>query len=415
MAIKNVWEEYGFASNPYEPTPLPPTGEMAELFVGREEELEQLGTFLVSEDRGGIFVEGHIGVGKTTLVNMAQHHVRSETRHATLLPSVRVVEVQNGMSSEIFLLTVLSNALQSLRHLMPNVAKDKEYQRLNGVVAQGLLRSGAANLNVGPVGFGGGKALQPTTPEAMPLPTIQGHLGELQALASTHGFDKLVMTVNNLDVVDPAFFAELMHAVRDSTLTVTGILWVFVGPVGIRSLIEQRARRVSELLVSQPVRLGPLTLQQVLAITQARLKRFRATPKALKPVEESVIEFLYMSSKGEVRYVLNRASDVVRRIAAVLPSPKTLTVDDARPLLKAVAESNIRGASLTKKEEEVLGLLAKRGVAQGKDFEAFGFTTPQNLTNYLLALHAKQLLDREEQGRESKYYPRGDARIYYGT
>lgn len=414
---RDVWDEYGYARNPFEPHPLKATGEDEQLFVGREREVEELASWFVSNHSGGIVVEGPIGVGKTTLVNIAQH--RAYTHSRNLLPCLKTVETQDGMSPQAFLLEVLAHVLYSLERMRPKTAKDEEFLSLQRAVERGVITSHGWQVQATAFGAGVGAGHQPahapTQPDGLTMMAVSRYLERFHALAAKRGFGRVLVSINNLDIVDMARFKGLLQAVRDSSIALDGYLWAFIGPVGLRGeLGEAGLQRVSELLRGSPIELGPLTLAQVRQVIEARL-RLHKKPKviATPPINQEVVQFLYEASNGEIRYVLNRCGDIVEAVTAHLPSPTTVSLEKARWVLRDIVAPTLERASLKPKETEVLRRIAERRKAQGKEFKDYGFNQYQALFNHLSSLAEKRLLVKERSGRDVVYVPRGDVVLYF--
>ena len=413
---RDIWEEYGYRRNPFEPRALSATGEDADLFVGRKREVEELATWYASNRSGGIIVEGPIGVGKTTLVNIAQH--RAHQHNKKLLPCLKTVEIQNGMTPQGFLLEVLAHILYSLGKVDAKASKSAGFQELGQTVERGVLTSRGWQAQGSILGSGGGGGYQatkaPTQPDALTMMAVQGYLERFLHLANGRGFDRVLVSVNNLDIVDLQAFKGLLHAVRDSTLTLENFLWTFIGPVGLRGeLTEPSMQRVSELLRGAPLELEPLSRPQVHEVVKARLKLYQASPKAIRPVEDEVVEFLYDASSGEIRYVMNRCGDIVEAVTRHLPSPTTVNLEKARWVLRDIVAPSIEHAGLKAKERDVLRQIAAKRRVQGKDFADYGFNQYQALFNHISSLAAKRLLVKERSGRDVVYAPRGDVVLYF--
>ncbi len=413
---RDIWDEYGYGRNPFEPLPLKATGEDAALFVGREQEVEDLATWFVSNRVGGIVVEGPIGVGKTTLVNIAQHRAYTHSKKK-ILPCLKTVETQDGMSPQSFLLEVLAHVLYSLERMQPKAAKDKEYASLQQAVERGVITSRGWQIQGSVLGTGGGVGYQPmhavTQPAGLTMMTVNRYLERFRALAAAHGFDRIMVSINNLDIVNLAKFKGLIQAARDSSLALEGYLWAFIGPVGLRGeLGETSLQRVSELLRGSPVELGPLSLAQVRRVISTRLK-LHETRKTIQPVADEIVKFLYEASNGEIRYVLNRCGDIVEAVTAHLPTPTTVSLEKARWVLRAIVAPTIEQAALKPKEKDVLRRIAERRKVQGKEFKEYGFNQYQALFNHISSLAMKRLLVKERSGREVVYVPRGDVVLYF--
>lgn len=413
---RDIWDEYGFHRNPFEPRALSATGEDADLFIGRAAESEDLSSWYVSNRSGGIVVEGPIGVGKTTLVNVAQHQAHIHANN--ILPCLKTVEVQDSMTPQTFLLEVLAHLLYSLKSMHPKTVKSKEFQPLAQAVERGVLTSRGWQGHGSFMGTGGGGGQQTTKttthPDALTMMAVQVYLEDFAKLAKANGFERILVSVNNLDIVDVARFKGLLNAVRDSSLILDGFLWTFIGPVGLRGeLGEPSLQRVSELLRGAPVELGPLPKKQVHEVLKARTRLHAKEAKPIPPVTSEVIDFLYEASSGEIRYVMNRCGDIVEAVTRHIPTPSTVDLVKARWVLRDIVSPTLEHAGLTAKERKVLRDIAQKRRVQGKDFAEYGFKQYQGLFNHIANLAKKRLLVKERSGKEVVYIPRGDVVLYF--
>lgn len=409
----SLGEHYGFSANPYDPSPLGIGAEDSELFVGRTKEARTLTAFLSSFDRGAIVIEGGIGVGKTSFVNVQQYRGAKEL---ALLTSPSAIELQPGMTPTEFLLSVLSNTLSSLRQAHPRVEREKEFARLARSVEQTLVSTRAyqgALTALGGAGFslGGGRQVTPTNPNLTLLPTVSKYLDDLSVLAHEFGYDKIVVSVDNLDIVDTRSLIEFLHATRDLTLTRLGYLWIFTGPAGTRAHIAQNAPRVSELMVTDPISVLPLSISEVHEAIAERVKKFRASKETQAPITKEVVDLLYEASNGEFRYILNRCRDLLFRTMIDFPMTKHVSMPLAFPLLNHMTKDALARANLTVKQGKVLERIAENGACQPKDYKKFGFNSSPAFIRYLRDFYSMKLLDRREQGREVVYIPRGDVTL----
>lgn len=406
----NLSAHYGFTANPYDPSPLGVSEDDATLFVGRTAEATALMTFLSSFERGAIFVEGSVGVGKTSFVNVQQYRLAQDE---ALLPSLNTIELRDGMTPTEFLLSVLSNSLNTLRRLRPESEREEEFRRLAQAVEQTLVVTRSYPANIASFGAGYGSSASATNPNHTLLPTVSRHLDDFAVLAKQFAFDKIVVSVNNLDTIDPSFFTSFMNQVRDLTLIRAPWLWVFTGPQGSRALLAKEAHRVSELVATDPILLPPLSREEVHQAIDARVRKFRVSDDVPAPIAADVVDILYDAGRGEFRYILNRARDLLLRTMAEFPTTRTITLGVALPLLKELAASTLQRAALTNKQRAVLKALAEKGQAQSKDYEDFGFNGAATFVPYLKQFHESGLVDRKESGREVIYTPRGDVNLAF--
>ena len=411
---ESLGAHYGFQRNPYDPSPLGTGADDSLLFVGRDREGSAFRTFLGSFDRGGIVIEGGTGVGKTSFVNVQEFRSGGGRTPPVLLPTRQPIQLASTLSPVEFLLSVESNVLSALQHAVPAVTRDPSFRKLSLAVSQSILKSRGWELYA--AGFGGGSSIETTVsnPLVVLLPSVSDQLDQAARLAQKFGVQRLVINVNNLDVIDPQSLVTFLDLTRDLTLTRAPFLWAFIGPVGARSLIAQRTRRVSELFRTDPITLAPLSLEEVQAAIGARVRRFRSATSTEAPVSPEVVRLLYATSAGEVRYILNRSTDLLLKTMAEFPTSKVVTKELALPMLRRMTAEAIDRLNLSPKQQEVLRKVAKSGPCQPRDFARFGFASPPAFLRYLTRFYQLGLVDRRRRENAVVYTPRGDVVIALG-
>lgn len=405
---EDVGSHYGFRRNPYDPIPLGVDAGDSGLFVGRTEEGREFRTFLRSSSQGGIFVEGGTGVGKTSFVHVQEYRCQGSAPELGLLPTLKPIQLASTIEPRVFLLSVLSNVLGALAHASPQIVKKAAYRKLTAAVSQTLIQTGGWDVSF--AGFGGGRTrdVVVSTPLMVLPSTISDLIDEAAQLAANAGFHRIVINVNNLELVEPGSLSSFLDIVRDFTLTRTGFLWVFIGPIGARAALGQRSRRVSELLQTDPIWLAPMRSEDIHAAIDARIRRYRTSATVKEPIEASVVDLLYTASSGELRYVFNRCKDLLTKTMVEFPTTREVTIELARPLLKAMTAAALAQANLTTKQTDVLGRLVSRGPSQPRDYAIFGFRSAPAFLRYLLRFYELQLVDRRRRGNDVVYTPRGD-------
>jgi hypothetical protein len=260
-----------------------------------------------------------------------------------------------------------------------------------------------------------GKTSAPSDPPQVTLQTLQELLERTATLTTDRGFERIVVLINNLDNVEQEHFFDLLHDLRDSILARAPFVFVFAGPRGLRQTLQRNRthRRVSERIRRDPVSLDPLTLEQVHRVIDKRVEHYGVDNRAEAPVPARAIDILYEASEGEIRYVLNRAESIARKVTDALPSGDKLNREVAMAALEDIVREKIETIDLTDRKREVLADIARHETVQPKDYESFGFNSPQGFSNYLTGFFEMKLLEREKRGRETLYTPRGDVKLHY--
>jgi hypothetical protein len=382
--------------------------EDSDLFVARESEGRTFRTFLRSFERGAIFVEGGTGVGKTSFVKVQEYRCGRGSGGAKLLPTLKPIQLASTLEPRVFLLSVLSNVLGSLSRASPKVTKRPAFQRLSLAVGQSVIQTGGWSAEA--FGFGGGRDKDVTVagPLLVLLSNVSDLLDQAAELAAATGYERIVVNVNNLELIGTQALTSFLDVSRDFTLTREKFLWIFIGPIGARAAVAQKTQRVSELIQSDPIWLAPLRLEDIHTAISARVRKYRTASNVQAPIERSVVDMLYRASSGDLRHMLNRSRDLLTQTMVEFPTTREITVDIARPLLRRMTEAAPERVNLTPKQLKILRQIAVDGPCQPRDHTKFGFRSAPAFVRYLLKFYELGLVDRRRRGPDVVYTPRGD-------
>lgn len=413
--IRNIWEELGFAGNPFHTDPLKATEGDSHVYVHRDRLESTLGTWLASEERGGIFVEGTVGVGKTTFVNQTQLSVHQHD--PATLPCDDVVEIQDDTTSVELVLSLCATILRALQDYREGVARDNAFQEVEQEVRRTRVAAWNAGLTIAGIGAEGGRQVTTTEPVAVTLHTMRELLDKVEDLLHAQGFDKAIVPLNNLDNVEMDHLWGTLHDVRDTLLQRRGMVFVFIGPPGLRAHLASHPahRRISEVVSHTVVEVGSLSREDTWAVIDARVNAYVQAARE-PPVSRKLIEALYDASGGELRYVLNRASDITQFVARSIAMRGPIDDEAAFAALYALVRRDVDARHLSERRMDVLETIVRHGQAQTKDYEDFGFNNAPAFSNHLAELTHAGLLEKRSNPRDAReiiYKPRGDASLYF--
>ncbi|MDG6928751.1 MAG: hypothetical protein JRN39_05045 [Nitrososphaerota archaeon] len=413
---ENVWEWFGFRKNPYDFLPLAVNKEDRALFVGRDAELPRLVAPIESDAGGVTVVEGRAGVGKTSFVNVVQY---DRWQSKSCLPSFQVLQVLPNTDPIGFVLSAFSTCMGSLELSNPRAADGDPYLKAGKAMVTQMLNSGwsfSGGLGVGLLGGqgGAGKTAAPSSPLLPAMPSILNTAGKWFDAASKLGWSKFIIPVNNLDMLDDESAANFMNVVRDYMITFAkkGVWWVLIAKEGFVHALENRAHRVSEILTGPPVKLNPLSLDEVKKAIDVRASKY-GKGGAKAPVPDEIVSWLYKLSDGEVRAIFKKLTDMIFEYHATVPSAKTITGTAARNILIGEARRRIEGLNIQTNWIRVLErMVSKMKVYQG-EFKDYNFNSQPAFRHALEKLCYFDLVRRKEAGREVMYLPTADTNLAF--
>ena len=209
----------------------------SKLFVGRVQEQKEFET-LVSGSRGGIVVvEGGVGVGKTSFVNICQY---DKLKKDKFLPSDKI-ELEENLETTQFILSVFSSMFNSLEKYdkTGRLNKFPIHNQARTLISQTVQSGWGGNFQV--LGTGGGVSRQKstTTPVAVVLSSIISTMNEwVDFVINKMNYTAIFVPINNLDTLEDDMIISFLNRVRDTLMGFTGIWWILIGNPGLFSQVS---------------------------------------------------------------------------------------------------------------------------------------------------------------------------------
>ena len=411
--MDSFWEELGLTDNPYDPRPLTISKEGRKLFVGRNKELSQLNS-LVSGKKGGIvIIEGNVGVGKTSFVNIFQHDKWKKNKY---LPSFEKIGLVENVDSVNFMLSVFSNMIHNLERADNTDAYKRHpiHKQAKSLIATTIEKGYGGQFSV--LGTGGGISQQKSIsqPVAIVLPSIVDMMNKwIQFVIDKMGYPAILVPIDNLDIIQESGIVEFLNRMRDTLIERSSVWWILIGKIGLFSLLERETHRVSEIITGKPIILQPLTLDEIHEMIKIRFENLKVITKVESLVPREIVDILYEVSKGEARYILKRITDIVYLFKSKYPSEKQIPLAIAKQMITEEAKQRIDEAKLTPRELQFLKMMAKKGTFQPRDYKHFGLNTLQALKHYVDRLSMHGFIAKEETtGKAVYYHTTGDVNLF---
>lgn len=350
---QNLWERYGFTDNPYDTKALSiskaATLSVLDAYVERDAPSTAstlLTNFLRNPGGGRIVVEGDPGVGKTTFVNFHRQRWETSAKPKLLSPATEI-SVREQWTERDFLLSLLASLSARLRLDLGEKEYEKnkllrEVSAVTGVrvEASGGYEGSLTVLGTG-VGFGRSSGTAVNVGEV-----TNDHLREflrgLITLAKTRGFAGVIYHLDNLELLarhGPAALQAFFEAIRDA-IQEPAVYFIFVGYRGMFQQAIVPQPRVRSIFFDTPVYLEPLTPEQVHEVIEKRYDLLAVPGKKwIKPVEDDVIDHLYATFAGKIRYVMNAVTSLVSHLPDSYAQP--LALPEATKVLREILRSEI--------------------------------------------------------------------------
>lgn len=379
---------YGLKTNPFFTEALLLYGGEIEIragFVGREDEVKRLQTFIGSRGAGRVLVTGDVGVGKTTLVN----YVRALAPPKIFFTPLKEIQTQPEWTGSDFLLNTLS-AIHTTFKVKSELTLDNFTPEVRNTLTLlfDIVEKKDKNFSLDILGTGGGYGS--STSVNVPAPTLSSlHIFFEKVIQEIRkmGFQEVILSYNNLEIMDSMQMTRLFQSIREFIQT-KDVKFIFIGGLSVNQVIS-KIPRVQSIMSESPIVLPCLTLREVKDLLAKRIHYLGVS--GLQPMElyeDDVISKLYSLYDGNLRFILNSLSEAFNYI--LRDNPIVLTSEDLIQILPEIAKSRWLN-KLTASEREVLFLILHEKETTNKKIAESLHRQRQNIspiTNKLIDLCA---------------------------
>lgn len=407
MSGVSVFNGWNFTDNPFSAMPLMADAEGNRLFIGRDEELRRLAIRLTSS-ASAICLDGMVGVGKTSLANIAafraQQAYLANTRAAPLIiPCRRSFQVSPTESPDEFRLRVLIEVAQTLLEKASTYRLGAQMEGSTGLNAW-LNSPLLSQWSVGvPIFTAGGGAQTNDSNGYTTSGFVRTVISWLEAIFPDNQNGGVVCVLDNLELLETSSAArKQLEALRDTLFTVKGLRWILCGAHGILQGVVASQRLVGHL--QEPVHVSPLALNQAQQVFDARVATYSAQngrPTYL-PLEKDDFHLTYLIVHKSLRNTLAYANDYCLHVAESGNEPKTSEEKKARfeAWLKRMATS-IRDAVKAQTGPRAMKLFLDsieklEGEFSPSNYQALGFNSIPALRPQVKALEEVGLLEAQK-------------------
>jgi len=393
--IRDIWELYGLRSNPFSTSPILVKGGNLplECFIGRQEQIKQLGKILGSRGGSRSLVFGDVGVGKTSFVNVVRHYAIDKGYFSPF----KEIATQSDWTSDEFILNTLAGIYATLQVLKNRPISRDTYSRLEALLDVGFSDT---NLNLEILGFGGGIAKDrkmATSITSFALTNFFAHVCQEIIEETNH---EIIIHYNNLELLSEKNIKNLFENLRDFFQT-DGIHFVFVGNLTIKGYFHS-IPRFSSIMTDTPTNIETFTLDEIKEIIRKRFETMKIEGlEYVVPFTEDCLKILFDLWGGNIRHILNSLSTAVYE----LTEEKPVIIDEnvlARTL-KSVLDKRYY-SRITPRAKDVLMEIVKRKEITNKALSDKLEIPRSNISGYLKDLEQAGCIHLRRKTGKDKFW-----------
>lgn len=422
-----IWEQLGFRKSPYFWDELSVSEEASDLFVGRKQENNRFVINLAESNGSTLIVGGRSGIGKTSFINYNQYALYQRLDNAypeikfkkpRLLPSLRKIQLRDAEPVESICVKILSGILFSVQQICAEQKKKlpKELEDIGRYVTQLVSHNvtGGGGFSILGTGgnFTGSKSSAISDTVQFRELTFLEYLDRIAEVVNTKlGFDGVLVSINNLDIVSSDYIKGTLDYFRDSLFSKHLYWWVLIGPIGLHSFVRQNIPRLSGVITGNPIELEPLSTDEIDQLLGKRLSYLsirRNTPSA--PISSRIVRYLYERSDGDIRFVFQVANDIVKRVFYDYPSVTAIEEELAMHEVVKLTVDELSISNFTPEERSIILTIIQEStplITYDQQI-MFGIESKEIFSLTLESLVRRKLLTRNSKvERNVTYSPRG--------
>ncbi|WP_432245629.1 hypothetical protein ACRB8A_03850 [Arthrobacter sp. G.S.26] len=404
MALFSIWNELGFNDNPYSQVTLRADEVGERLLAGRDKEIKLL-IREIGDSGAHPSVEGPIGAGKTSMINVAIYRMQQTCLEANAqelyLPAEGDFQPDpDPVKFERDLYYVLAQTLIKYKDQFAKVGLPEPDVRLMDKWLnhyQYTSKGGGVEAATVAVQASYGSEPNPVVTES----GFQRNVRQLLKDCFPEGAGGVVCVLDNLEILQTAGKArDALDELRDKVFDIPQVRWVLSGSRGIVS--RAKSEKLSGVMLD-PLILKPIDDQAACDAITRRISEY-GTESAVVPVSPESFDFLYKTFNRNLREALTRAGEFSRwfhdQYVDNLDEPvpdeaerdalvSTWLMDKA----ESAAESS---RSVRRRSWTFFDALCEYGGRAGSsEYERFGFAQPQGLSAAVTDLSDANLIVRE--------------------
>lgn len=393
--IRDVWELYGVHSDPFSTAPILVKGGVIPLdcFVGRDEQIKQLGKIFGSRGGSRILISGDVGVGKTSFVNIVRRHAID----MGFFSPFKEIAVQNDWTPNVFILNTLGGIFSTIKVMNTKPLGDTSYSKLESLIEVAFNDS---NVNIGAFGFEFGYMKDRKNPSKITSFSLIKFFEDICTEIRENTGHDIIIHYNNLELLSEADIKKLFGNLRDFFQT-EGVHFVYVGNLLVRGYFQSMPR-FSSILTDTSFKIETFTYDEIREIIYKRFEVLKIEGlDYVVPCTDDCLRELYDLFGGNIRYILNSLTTAVHK----LTSEKSVIIDEnllAKTLKNIIEEKHYN--NITEREKDVLYEIIKQDEITIKSIAGNMGLKNSNVSTYVKDLEANGCVYLKRKNGKDKFW-----------
>lgn len=304
-----MWDNLGLKSNIFFTAPLDINKKGKKLFVGRKSELAELETEINSWDGGIKIVTGKIGIGKTSMLNIAQYNLFFENiKERRVLPAYRKIRLDNKIDHNGLVKEVILSLCENIREyyllLDKKIPESIKFQidYWLGIKSPHFEISEEIefNLIIGAL-KGNNKRSDQLFNEKDPLFSLKLLIEEFLGETKLKG---VFFQLDNMELLDDTNIVEILDLSRDSLFTLKNTFWFLCSSnSNLPALLYNSCPRFSSIVSGQTLNLTKLSANEVIEAIEFRISNLKLDSKSYvpMPLTKEVVRNVYSFTNYDLR------------------------------------------------------------------------------------------------------------------
>ncbi|WIE76543.1 hypothetical protein [Curtobacterium sp. MCSS17_007] len=406
MSLFALWPRFGFSANPYSQETLQADATGDTLIAGRDVDIANL-QMRIGSGGAHASVEGPIGAGKTSMINVAVYRMADACMKAKsgelFLPAVSALQPRQDVEAFVDdLFRVLAQTLIQYRGSFRQVGlPEPDTKAVDKWLNSAQYESWSGGGQAFGMGIDMGEGSEPNTSEGFTRSGFETSVRNELARVFGSGKGAIVCVLDNLEILESSGKARAtLDELRDRVFNIPGVRWVLCGSRGIVS--RARTQRLSGV-IQAPTIVGPLEDGAAVDAVGRRIDYY-GEEGATAPVTPTGFEFIYQALHRNLRDSMERAQEFSNWLAEhYLNAGQPLPSEEDRDrlveswLLEQAEHAYEDARGVQPRVWQFFTDLARQtaGRAGSGEYEAYGFNNQQQLTASVTALADVNLVARE--------------------